>query len=88
MEVSNARREQLQEDLKLETDEKKRNKIYYELFSIMVAENASILAENASILAENAEKDKKIKELGEQLMESKISGITFSYRYLNQNVFH
>jgi len=81
MEVSNARREQLQEDLKLETDGKKREKIYDELFSIMVAENASILAENA-------EKDKKIKELGEQLMESKISGITFSYRYLNQNDFH
>jgi hypothetical protein len=74
MEVSNARREQLQEDLKLEMDEKKRNKIYDELFSIMVAENA--------------EKDKKIKELGEQLMESKISGITFSYRFLNQNIFH
>ena len=74
MEVSNARKEQLQEDLKLETDEKKKIKIYDELVSIMVAENA--------------EKEEKIKELGEQLMKSKISGITFSYRYLNQNVFH
>ena len=60
MEGLSARREQLQKDLSLETDAEKRNKLYEELVSI--------------VLAENADKVKTIKELGEQLMESKPMG--------------
>ena len=71
MEGLSAIREQLLKDLSLETDAEKRIKLYEELVSI--------------VLAENADNVKTIKELGEQLMESKISGTSFSY--LNQNDF-